>query len=107
MREDKWLDTKAMIKSKFTVLAEGREDIADIPGGFEEHIEFESPQGRMKLTRTTTPAVIDKRTTYSKLGGRASRVEYQYSPDEVVHRLRAYRFDEGLQDWEEVKAPVE
>ena len=104
MHDDKWNDTVAMIKSKFRVLAQTREDIADIPNGFVELIEFETPQGKMKLERTTSPAVLDKKTVYSKTSARASSIEYTYSKDEVSHRLKAYRFDEGIGEWEEVKA---
>ena len=105
MRDDKWIETVAMIKSKFTVLEEGRQEIEDIPKAFCEFIEFEGPEGRMRLERTTQPAVTGKKTIYSKLGGRASKVEYEYSPDEVVHKFRAYRWSYGREDWEEVKAP--
>ena len=66
-----------MIKAKFTVLSEGREELADIPNAFVEFIEFQSPQGKMKLERTTRPAVLDKKTVYSKTGGRAFKIEYQ------------------------------
>lgn len=106
MHDDKWKDTLAMVKSKFTVLEEGREDIEDIPGAFMEFIEFISPQGRMRLERTTKPAVLDKKTLYSKTAGRASQVEYTYSKDEIVHRLEAFRFNEGRGEWEEIRAPM-
>lgn len=106
MHDDKWKDTLAMVKSKFTVRSQGREEIANIPGAFIEFIEFDSPQGRMRLERTTKPAVLDKKTIYSKTAGRASQTEYTYSPDEVVHRLEAFRFNEAKDDWEEVRAPV-
>ena len=95
-----------MIKKKFTVLAERREDIEDIPNAFVESIEFQSPQGKMRLEYTTKPAVLDKKTIYSKSAGSASKVEYTYSPDELVHRLQAYRWDEARGEWEEVKAPL-
>ena len=106
MHDDKWKDTLAMVKSKFTVLAEGKEDIEDIPNGFVEFIEFTSPQGRMRLERTTKPAVLDKKTVYSKTAGRASQIEYTYSPDEIVHRFEAFRFNDSKGDWEEVRAPM-
>lgn len=106
MQDEKWLDTKDMIKRKFTVLAEGREDIEDIPNAFVEFIEFSGPTGRMRLERTTKPAVIDKKTMYSKTGGRASQIQYTYSPDEIVHRLEAFRWNDATSDWEEMRAPA-
>ena len=106
MTDDKWKDTVAMVKSKFTVLNEGREDIEDIPRAFVEFIEFEGPQGRVRLERTTKPAVLDKKTMYSKTGGRASQIKYTYSPDETVHRLEAFRWNDATEDWEEMRAPA-
>ena len=95
-----------MIKSKFTVLSDGRRDSEDIPRAFVEFIEFESPMGRMKMERTTSPAVLDKKTLYSKTAGRAGRIEYVYSETEFSHRLKAYKWSEGLGEWEEVKGGV-
>ncbi len=106
MHDDKWKDTVAMVKSKFTVLSEGREDIADIPNAFVEFIEFNTPQGKMRLERTTKPAVLDKKTMYSKTGGRASQIQYTYSQDEIVHRLEAFRWNDTKEEWEEMRAPV-
>ena len=107
MREDKWKDTLAMVKQKFTVLGEGREDIEDIPNATREFIEFDGPEGKMRLEYVVKPAVLDKKTSYSKLGGSASKVEYVYSKDEVVSRLEAYKWNEGSGEWEEVKAPLD
>ena len=106
MHDDQWKDTRAMVRQKFKVLDEGREEIEDIPGAFVEFIEFETPQGKMRLERTTKPAVLDKKTVYSKTAGRASQIEYTYSPDEIVHRLEAFRFNEQKGDWEEMRAPA-
>lgn len=95
-----------MVKQKFTVLNEGKEDLEDIPNGTREFIEFESPQGRMLLEYIVKPAVLDKRTVYSKLGKTAGAVQYTYSQDEFVRRLEAYKWNETTGDWEEVRAPV-
>ncbi len=106
MREDKWLDTKAMVKSKFEILSEGKEQIEDIPNATRDFVEFQSPQGRMRLEYVVRPAVIDKKTTYSKLGGRAGQVDYIYSPDEFVQKMQAFKWSEELGQWEEIKAPI-
>lgn len=106
MREDKWIDTKAMIKQKFTVLNEGKEDIEGIPNAYCEFLEFNGPQGRIRLEYIVKPAVLDKRTVYSKLGKTAGAVKYTYSQDDFVRRLEAYKWDEGKGDWEEIRAPV-
>lgn len=106
MHEDKWRDTKAMIKEKFRVLSEGTEQIEDVPNATREFIEFDGPTGRMRLEYTVRPAVLDKRTTYSKLGGRASNVEYIYSKDDLVRRMQAFRWNEERGEWEEVRTPM-
>lgn len=106
MIEEKWIDTKAMVKDKFTVLEEGKEDIEDIPNGYVEYIEFESPQGKMRFEYITKPIVLDKRTLYSKLGGSASNIQYTYSKDEFSHRFEAYKWNENIEEWEEMKSPV-
>ncbi len=106
MHEDKWKDTLAMVKSKFAVLNEGKEALEDIPNATREFIEFEGPQGKMRLEYTVRPAVLDKKTTYSKFGGAASRVQYVYSEDEVVRKMAAYKLNETTGEWEEVRAPL-
>ncbi|MBI4135675.1 hypothetical protein HY477_03005 [Candidatus Uhrbacteria bacterium] len=116
MHEDKWKDTKAMVKEKFTVLAEGKDDLEDIPNATLEFIEFsakggsasggESSQGIMRLEYTIRPAVLDKKTTYSKHGGAASNVEYVYSKDEMVRKMSAFKLNETTGEWEEVRAPL-
>lgn len=106
MHLDKWKDTLLMVKTKFRVLSEGREEMTGIPGAFLEFIEFSGPQGKTRLEYTTQPAVIDKKTTYSKTSGSASNVEYIYDPNEVVHRLKAMQFNEARGEWEELRAPL-
>ena len=106
MHEDKWRDTVAMIKSKFTVLDQGTEPLEEVPNATREFIEFNSPTGRMRLEYTVRPAVLDKKTTYSKLGGRASNVEYIYSKDDLVRRMQAFKWNEEIGEWEEMKTPL-
>lgn len=116
MHLDKWRDTVAMIKDKFIVLDEGKEAIEDIPNATREWIEFsakggsaaggESPQGKMRLEYTMRPAVIDKKTTYSKLGGAAVKVDYIYSKDDMVRRMQAFKWNEAAGNWEEISTPA-
>jgi hypothetical protein len=69
-----------------------------------ESVVWTSPQGRMKLTRTTRPLVIDKKTHFSSRIGGGTHVEYVYSTTESTSRVRLYRWDEPAHDWEEVDA---
>jgi hypothetical protein len=106
MQKDKWLDTKSMVKEKFTVLEEGLEEIEDVPRGTVDFLEFDGPQGKMRLEFISTPVVLDKKTIYSKTGATASNVQYTYSEDEFVHRLEAYKWNNNTEDWEEISSPL-
>jgi len=69
-----------------------------------ESVTWLSPQGRMKLTRTTRPLVVDKKTHYSSRIGGGTHVEYVYSKTESTSRVRLYRWSELGNDWEEIDA---
>lgn len=103
MTEEKWLETVGKIKDKFQVLEEGRREVEDIPRAFVDFIVFDGPQGRFRLERQTQPVVLDKKSLYSKTAGQASKVEYVYSDTETFSKLRVYSWDEGAQEWRELK----
>ena len=69
-----------------------------------ESVVWQSPQGRMKLTRTTRPLVVDKKLHYSHRIGGGSSVEYVYSKTESTSRIRLFKWSERLNDWEEIDA---
>ena len=69
-----------------------------------ESVAWRSPMGRMKLTRTTRPLVVDKKLHYSNRAGGGSYVEYVYSDTETTSRIRLYRWSDALNDWEEIDA---
>lgn len=106
MHLDKWKDTLAMVKQKFTVLNEGKESLENIPNATREFIEFSSPQGGIRLEYLTKPVVLDKKTIYSKLGKTAGAVQYTYSDSEFTHRLAAYKWNEAIEEWEEIRSPT-
>ncbi len=76
---------------------------ADGPGE-RETVEFKGPLGRMKLIRTVRPLVLNKKTLYSKRGGSNTAVDYIYSDTETVTSLKAFRFDDSQNDWQEIDA---
>jgi hypothetical protein len=104
MMPDKWKDTIGNIKDNFKVLDEGSEHFDDEGGVDVEFIEFAGPLGKMRLEFITKPIVLDKKTTYSKRIGSETKVDYVYSPDEKSHKLIAYKWDEGDDDWVEMEA---
>jgi hypothetical protein len=69
-----------------------------------ESVVWTSPQGRMKLTRTTRPLVVDKKLHYSHRIGGGSNVEYVYSKTESTSRIRLFRWSGTTSDWEEIDA---
>ena len=69
-----------------------------------ESVVWQSPQGKMKLTRTTRPLVVDKKLHYSNRSGGGSYVEYVYSDTETSSRVRLFRWSEAMSDWGELDA---
>jgi hypothetical protein len=104
MFPEKWQQIVGNIKDNFKVEADGKERFEDDGGFVVEYIVFNGPLGRMKLEFTTKPVVLDRKTKYSNRFGAETVVEYVYSQDEKNHKLKAYKWDEGLNDWQEMEA---
>ncbi len=92
------------IKDNFKVEEADQLHLEDEGGTDVEYIIFNGPLGRMKLEFISKPAVLDRKTKYSRRLSAETVVEYVYSPDEKTHRLKAYQWDEGLGDWLEMEA---
>lgn len=104
MSPEKWQKIVGNIKDNFKVEADGKEHFED-QGGFDvEYIVFNGPLGRMKLEYTIRPVIIDRKTKYSNRLGAETVIEYIYSPDEKSHKLKAYKWDEAVNDWLEMEA---
>ncbi len=94
-----------MIEENFGILNRAKEDLPEEVGsGEKEIVEFKGPLGRMKLERLVRPLVLGKKTIYSKRGGSKTTVDYVYSDSETTTALKAYRFDEALDYWQEIDA---
>ena len=104
MSPEKWEKIVGNIKDNFKVEADGKERFEDEDGLEVEYIVFAGPLGRMKLEFITRPVIIDKKTKYSNRIGAETVVEYVYSQDEKNHKLKAYKWDEALNDWLEMEA---
>ncbi|OGF24297.1 hypothetical protein A3H66_02070 [Candidatus Falkowbacteria bacterium RIFCSPLOWO2_02_FULL_45_21] len=104
MTSEKWQQIVGNIKDNYEV-EECEKRYLEEQGGVEvEYIIFKGPLGRMKLEFITKPAVIDKKTKYSNRLGAETVVEYVYSPKEKSHKLKAYKWDEAINDWLEMEA---
>lgn len=111
MTHDKWQNIISMIIDKFPPADLSEEEIEigqdknnNPVKGKLERIEFTGPLGRMKLELITKPRVLDKHTLYSNRAGSDMRVDYIYSPDEVVQYMKAYKWDDDDEVWVEIEA---
>ncbi|NQT49249.1 hypothetical protein HQ571_00990 [Candidatus Kuenenbacteria bacterium] len=99
MQDDKWHDILDRVKEQFEIQMQETEPHSNIERGQVETVIFESPIGRIKLVRTTTPRVLDKKTIYSARAGSDMNVQYEYSKTEYVHDLKIFKWDDVRDDW--------
>jgi hypothetical protein len=110
MQDEKWEPLKEELKRKFKVEEEGFEDLIVETGdgpviqGKIEFMIFDSPIGRVKLTRESRPVVLDKKFIYSHRAGQAGRTEYEFSSTEFSHKVKAYKWDDYNDQWKEMDA---
>lgn len=78
-----------------------QEPLAEGHAGTQEVLEFMGGAGRMRIVRTSRPAVTSVQHQYSHRGGATANTTYTYSDTEVVHAVKVYREVAG--EWEEVK----
>lgn len=104
MFPDKWQQIVGNIKDNFSVEENGKTHFDEAGGVDVEFIIFKGPLGRMKLEFIAKPVVLDKKTKYSNRFDAETVVDYVYSPDEKSYRLKAYKWDEALNDWVEMEA---
>ncbi len=104
MSPEKWENTINNIKDNFEVEEHGKQYENDMGGIDIEFIIFKGPLGRMKLEFISKPVVLDKKTTYSRRIGSEIKVDYIYSDTEKSHKMMAYKWDEGRDDWVEMDA---
>ena len=108
MNDEKWFDIVDMVEEKLEVLDKTRQEVPigdDIDGAkaleIVETVIFEGLEGKMKIERTTRPAILDRKAIKSKRIGDRERVEYQYSDTEKVQSFKAYKW--GGNDWVEIE----
>ncbi|MDD5567545.1 MAG: hypothetical protein PHH01_05110, partial [Patescibacteria group bacterium] len=94
--------TKGQIKDSFEVLEEKNEDLLDEPGNV-EIIIFKGPLGKMKLERISRPVVLGERAIGSRRIGSSKTIQKEYSSEEMVHALKAYKYDEDSSLWVEIE----
>ncbi len=101
MNDEQWKETVGRIQDTFRVISHEMVRGDELTGDVET-IEFESPQGRMKLERTSKPRIVGQSALGSKRIGGSVSVKYQYSPTDRVNTVKAYRMEPGSGEWTEV-----
>lgn len=104
MRPEKWQEIVGNIKDNFKVEESGQEHLENEGGADIEYIVFNGPLGRLRLEFTSRPVILDKKTKYSRRLGARTVISYVYSSAEKSHKLKAYKWDEVLNDWLELEA---
>jgi hypothetical protein len=101
---------KESLKSRFQVEDEGTEDLmmdtqdGPVKQGTAEFMVMETPMGRVKLAFEKKPLVLDKKFIYSHRAGQAARTEYVFSDKEFTYKLRAYKWNDLDETWDEIDA---
>ncbi len=67
-----------------------------------EFFEFTRQGQDFRLERSSGPAVVDRKTHYSKQAGTANRIEYIYDEQEIAHKVTLYRRDNPQAAWEPI-----
>jgi len=104
MTKEKWQDILENINEKFSVEEKGDEHLDDEGGVDIKFVVFTGPLGKVRLEFISKPAILDRKTTYSKRIGSETNIEYVYSETERTEKLNAYKWDDLTQDWVEIEA---
>jgi len=105
----KWDDIIYKIEEKFGIKKRDKEKFLVSENSFgkkvygeKEIIEFDTPRGRMKIEKIIQPKIIGKNVLHARRAGSRVAINYIYSEDETVERLKFYRWDNEKMDWQEI-----
>jgi len=96
MTKDRWQEIKTNIRDNFGIDDQYEQDLEP---GTAEVIEFDGPQGKMLLSFSTKPKLLDKKTSFSNRAGSDVKVDYVYSDKDTVSYLEAYTWSDDKDDW--------
>ncbi|MFH1509139.1 MAG: hypothetical protein ABIE68_03180 [bacterium] len=99
MNDEQWDRLKEKVKNNFEVVDEKMED-GEHENETIETIEVKSDVGRVKFTRASKPKVLDVKATYAKRGSSVSDVQYTHSETDMVHTVKAYRWNDQAESWD-------
>jgi hypothetical protein len=110
MDMDKWEQLKENLKRKFEIEEEGREELTmdtqegEVLKGSADFLIMTTPMGRVKLAFEKKPLVLNKKFHFSHRAGQAARTEYEMSDSEFTYKLRAYKWNDIDETWDEIDA---
>jgi len=104
MTNEKWQKILGNVLDSFTVEEHEKEHIDEQGGVDIEYVIFQGPLGRMRLEFEEKPVILDKKTTYSRRAGSDTAIDYVYSDTEKSQKMRAYKWDQEQEEWEEMEA---
>jgi len=104
MTFERWRDIINKIKDNFLVEDSGKSHLDEAGGVDIEYIIFQGPLGKIKLEYTAKPVVLDKKTIYSSRIGSETKINYVYSEDEKSFKLKVFKWDQTIDDWQEIDA---
>ncbi|RJO59964.1 hypothetical protein C4544_06355 [candidate division WS5 bacterium] len=105
MTDEKWDDLKENVREKFGLLEERTEpdvmtdDIGQEIKGEKDIIVFNGPMGKMMVTRTKRPVILDKKSHYHKTQAGKALTEYIVSDTEFTSNVEAFIWDDLADDW--------
>lgn len=108
MTDEKWDDLKENVREKFGILEERTEpdimtdDIGQEIKGEKDIIVFKGPMGKMMVTRTKRPVILDKKSHYHKTQAGKALTEYIVSDTEFTSNVEAFTWDDLAGDWKEL-----
>ncbi|MBT6301489.1 MAG: hypothetical protein HOJ15_03625 [Candidatus Jacksonbacteria bacterium] len=105
MTDEQWQGLLDKVEESFEVIDSGVEDVKDdnMPFGSVDWIEFSGDMGRIRLEYSVTPRVLDKKVLHSHRGG-SEVVQKVYSETEKVSDLKAYKWNDTSEIWEDIQA---
>lgn len=111
MQDEQWENLLDNLEIKFGKLERKNksftqtDDVGHEIKNDEEWVEFDTPMGKMKLSRVTKPMILDKKFHYTHTSGGKGKVEYVLSDTEKSHRVTLYQWNDMNNEWQEVKTP--
>lgn len=108
MTDEKWQDLKDLVREKFEIIEEKNEpdimtdDIGNEIKGEKDILIFNGPMGKMMVSMTKRPVILDKKSHYHKTQAGKALTEYVVSDTELTSRVEAFTWDDLAQDWEEI-----